>query len=227
MKRNQYNERYFEEIDTEDKAYFLGLICADGNVTNNTVIYRYQLSLKLHTKDIHILNTFIKCVEGEMCVWLHNQREMGEVKLSGKKIVNDLTKLGVTPNKSLVLKYPNIQEKFERHFLRGYFDGDGCIRMSSDKRDNSKRGDLRFVSGSIGMLNSINERFHFLFGTNLNKIYGNKNKKYGFIGWAGMSDIEKIYYGFYKDSNFFLTRKKLIFDNVIKIIENKQKYRKK
>ena len=61
------------------------------------------------------------------------------------------------------------------------------------------------------MLNSINKRFHDLFGTNLNSIYGNKNKKYGF----------------YDDSNFFLTRKKYIFDNVIKIIENKQKYRKK
>lgn len=227
MQKKKYNENYFEKIDTEDKSYFLGLICADGNVTNNPKTHRYQLTLKLHTKDLHILNSFIKCVEGEMSVWFHGQREIGEVKLSGKKIINDLIKLGVFPNKSLILKYPNIEEKFERHFLRGYFDGDGCIRVSTDKRDNSKRGDLRIVSGSFEMLNSINERFQFLFSTNLNKIYGNKNKKYGFIGWAGMSDIEKIYYGLYDNSNFFLIRKKCIFDNVMEIIKNKQKYRKK
>ena len=227
MKRKKYNEKYFEQIDSEDKAYFLGLICADGNVVNDPKTYRYQVSLKLHTKDLHILNDFVKYVNGEMCVWHHNQREIGEVKLSGKKIVNDLMMLGITPNKSLVLKYPDIEEKFERDFLRGYFDGDGCIRISLDKRDNSRRGDLRIVSGSIEMLNSINKRFKVLFGTNVNKIYGNEIKNYGFIGWAGMSDIEKIYHGLYDDSNLFLTRKKVIFDEVIEIIKDKQKYRKK
>jgi intein-encoded DNA endonuclease-like protein len=227
MKRKEYNEKYFEQIDSEEKAYFLGLICADGNITNNSEIHRYQISLKLHIKDLHILNSFIKSIDGEMCVWFHKHQEIGEVKISGKKIINDIGKLGVIPNKSLVIKYPIIEEKFERHFLRGYFDGDGCIRISTDKRDNSKRGDLRIVSGSMEILNMINQRFRFLFGTSLNKVYGSKNKNYGFIGWAGMSDIEKIYYGFYEGSNFFLTRKKLIFDNVIEIIRNKEKYRKK
>jgi intein/homing endonuclease len=36
-------------------------------------------------------------------------------------------------NKTFSVKYPQINEKFERHFLRGYFDGDGCIRINTDK----------------------------------------------------------------------------------------------
>ena len=185
------------------------------------------MTLKLHTKDKHILDSFIKSVKGEMPVWKHGQREMSEVHFSGKKMVNDLINLGVTPNKTFTLQYPTINETLEKHFLRGYFDGDGCIRVNEDRRDNSKRGDLRIVSGSLDMLNKINERMNILFGTNMNKLYGPKDKDFKYIGWSGMSDIEKIYLGFYDDATLFLNRKKIIFDEVTEIIKNKQKYRKK
>lgn len=227
MRKKRYNEEYFEKIDTEDRAYFLGLIFSDGCVINDLERHRYKLCLKLHNKDKHILEEFINFIDGEMKLWFHGQRDMCEVSISGKKIIMDLKDKGVLSNKTFTIKYPDIDENLERHFLRGYFDGDGCIRLNTDKRDGSKRGDLRIVSGSIDMLNKINERMNFLFNTNLNKLYGPKNKDYKFIGWAGMTDIEKIYNGFYNDSNLFLKRKKLIFDSVICEIENKKKYRKK
>ncbi len=84
-------------------------------------------------------------------------------------------------------------------------------RVSTDKRDNTKRGDLRIVGGSIEMINKINERMSKLFDINLNKAYGPKNKNYKFIGWAGMGDIEKIYNGFYFKSNFFYQEKRIYF----------------
>ncbi len=55
MRKKIYNENYFETIDSEDKAYFLGFIFADGCVTNDSKKYRYQLTLKLHSKDVGIL----------------------------------------------------------------------------------------------------------------------------------------------------------------------------
>ena len=228
-KKHKYfnDENFFEKIDTEEKAYFLGFIFADGCVSYNEKKFRYQVTLKLHTKDKHILESFITSVKGEMPVWRHGQREMVEVHFSGKKMVNDLINLGVVPNKTFTIKYPIIDEELERHFLRGYFDGDGCIRINEDKRDGTKRGDLRIVGGSIDMLNKTNERMNVLFGTNVNKLYGPKNKDFKYIGWSGMTDIEKIYHGFYDDSILFLNRKKIIFDEVIETIKNKQKYRKK
>jgi hypothetical protein len=222
-----YDENFFEKIDNEEKAYFLGFIFADGCVVNDSKKSRYQVTLKLHTKDKHILESFITSVKGEMPVWKHGQREMVEIHFSGKKMVNDLINLGAIQNKTFTIQYPTINETLEKHFLRGYFDGDGCIRVNEDKRDNTKRGDLRIVSGSLDMLNKINERMNILFGVNINKLYGPKDKAFKYIGWSGMSDIEKIYHGFYDDSMLFLNRKKNIFDEVIKIIENKQKYRKK
>ena len=227
MIRKKYNENYFEKIDTEDKAYFLGLIYADGCLLLDSKKYIYKLTLKIHPKDKEILYKFKKKINGEMDIWFHKQREMCEINLSGKKLVSDLIKIGLHPNKTFTIKYPNIDKNLEPHFLRGYFDGDGCIRINLDKRDNSKRGDLRIVSGSIDMLNKINERMNFLFDTNMNKLYGPKEKDYRFLGWAAMKDIEKIYDGFYSQSDLFIMRKKVIFDKVISIIENKHKYRKK
>jgi hypothetical protein len=227
MRKKKFNENYFENIDTEDKAYFLGIIFADGCLINDVKRYKYKLSLKLHTKDRCILEEFIKKINGEMDVWTHGQRDICEINLSGKKIVTDLINKGVVPNKTFTITYPIIDEYLERHFLRGYFDGDGCIRISKDKRDGTERGDLRIVSGSIDMLNKINERMNVLFSTSINKLYGPNDKNYKFIGWAGMSDIEKIYYGFYDGSNLFLQRKYDIFNQVINIITNKKKYRKK
>lgn len=227
MRKKTYNENYFENIDSEDKAYFLGLIAADGCIINNKKKYRYMLCLKLHKKDIHILKSFKESIGSEKKIWCSKKRDMCEVTISGKKMINDLIKLGLDSNKTFVLKYPEIEEKLEKHFLRGYVDGDGCIRINTDKRDNSKRGDLRIVSGSIDILNKINERMNVLFNTNINKLYGPKNANYKYIGWAGMTDIEKIYYGLYEGSNLFLYRKKIIFDEVMKTIKNKQKYRKK
>lgn len=227
MKRLYYNESYFEKIDTEDKAYFLGFLYADGSLINDPIKKRYKIYLKLHTKDIHILYSFIKCIDGDMKPWKHGQRNISQVALSGRKIVADLERIGLHPNKTFTIKYPIIDQDLERHFIRGYFDGDGCIRVKKDKKHESKYGDLRFVSGSIDMLNKINERMNFLFGTNINNIYGPKNKNYKYIGWASMKDIELIYYAFYKNSNFFLHRKRNIFDEVIKIISSKKKYRKK
>jgi hypothetical protein len=138
-----YDENFFEKIDNEEKAYFLGFIFADGCVVNDSKKSRYQVTLKLHTKDKHILESFITSVKGEMPVWKHGQREMVEIHFSGKKMVNDLINLGAIQNKTFTIQYPTINETLEKHFLRGYFDGDGCIRVNEDKRDNTKRGGFK------------------------------------------------------------------------------------
>lgn len=224
MKRKEYNHSYFESIDTEDKAYFLGFLYADGSIVTNK---RNSLYLKIHPKDEHILKDFIKCIDGEMKIWKQKNRDICQILISGKKIIQDLIRHGLHQNKTFSLKYPDIPIELERHFIRGYFDGDGCIRIKKDKRDGKEIGDMRFVGGSIEMLNSINERMNFLFGTKKNSLYGPKDKNYKFLGWASMTDIENIYDGFYEDSNFYLHRKKETFDKVIDIIKDKKKYRKR
>lgn len=224
--KKYFNESYFEFIDSEDKAYFLGFIYADGCLRYDEIKSYYYLTIKIHPKDVHILYSFIRCINGDFSVRHDKNRNIVELTLTGKKITKGLIKQGVYQNKTFTIKYPNIPIEFERHFIRGYFDGDGCIRVKIDSRNGKESGDLRFVSGSIDMLNSINERMNFLFGTKLNTLYGSKDKNYKFLGWSSMKDIESIYNYFYTDSNFFLKRKKETFDKVIDIIKDNKKYRK-
>jgi hypothetical protein len=227
MIRKKFNEDYFEVIDTPEKAYFLGFIFSDGCLIDNPKEYRYKLNIKIHNKDEDILKKFISLLDSEVEIWRSSHRDICEIGFSSKKMINDLKNLGLHQNKTYTIEYPKIDENIERHFLRGYFDGDGCIRINEDKRDHSKRGDLRIVGGSVNFVRTLNERMGKLFGVNVNKLYGPKDKKYKFVGWAGMSDIENIYNGFYTDTDLFLNRKKIIFDEVIGIIKSKNKYRKK
>lgn len=119
------NHHFFEQINTEEKAYCLGFFYADGNISRNFT----SLSLKLHKQDIEILQKIknllsfsapIKIIKEKYCYF----------RINRKKICQQLAQLGCIPNKSLLLKFPaakQVPEHFISHFLRGYSDGDGSI----------------------------------------------------------------------------------------------------
>ena len=45
-----------------------------------------------------------------------------------------LNDLGMMPNKSLKVDFPELEDKLYSHFIRGYFDGNGslCVRHTKD-----------------------------------------------------------------------------------------------
>jgi len=125
---NNFNDDYFETIDTEDKAYFLGLLFADGNIYTA----RHRVQITLANEDAYILQAFADCIgyTGKMYI---DRGKYSKLILPSKKMCADLTKLGCTPNKSLTLQFPTeVPNELMHHFIRGYFDGDGHI--SKDKK---------------------------------------------------------------------------------------------
>lgn len=129
MKRvNNFNDDYFEKIDTEDKAYFLGLLFADGNV----YLKRHRVQITLANEDVYILNKFADCINYSGKLYIDREK-YSKLILPSKKMCNDLISLGCTANKSLTLKFPDkVPLELLHHFIRGYFDGDGHI--SKDKK---------------------------------------------------------------------------------------------
>ena len=129
MKRiNNFNDDYFEVIDTEEKAYFLGLLFADGNV----YLKRHRVQLTLANEDAYIIQKFADCIgyTGKLYI---DKEKYSKLILPSKKMCNDLISLGCTANKSLTLKFPTgVPDNLLHHFVRGYFDGDGHI--SKDKK---------------------------------------------------------------------------------------------
>ena len=138
-----FDESIFENIDCEWKAYYLGFFFADAGLT------RLNVKLSLNEKDKEILDKLNEIIFKGQCNLkytphklyyskktnkIYNNNPQYSITINSKKIINDLTKLGCGIKKSLTLQFPsNIQvpDEYMSHFIRGYFDGDGCIIKNS------------------------------------------------------------------------------------------------
>lgn len=131
------NESYFDEINSLDKAYFLGLLYADGN--NYTKKFNC-VHLSLQKEDGYLVELFSKLLYGKEkrpYVVHHsnsNYSDQVRIRVYNKRLSERLTELGCVANKSLVLTFPDsIHNDLLPHFIRGYFDGDGSLFR--DKRN--------------------------------------------------------------------------------------------
>lgn len=130
------NHDYFNQIDDEFKAYYLGLLYADGCVSNLNDIRQPQLSIALKQSDGYVLNDlnrFIKPYSPLIHVQRKGKNTQDQIIFSirSTQLCNSLIKHGVLPNKSKEnkeeLRLPNLNYNLLRHFVRGFFDGDGSI----------------------------------------------------------------------------------------------------
>lgn len=159
MRSNKDNSRkytcdecYFETIDSEAKAYWLGFIYADGYISGN------NLGITLSTDDMQHLEKFSKDILSTYPIntYLYSgysDTYGSRVLIRSEKLVGDLLRHGVFYNKSLILLPPiNIPEHLTMDFIRGYMDGDGSISVSKTKYGNVFK--LRF-EGTMEILQWI------------------------------------------------------------------------
>jgi hypothetical protein len=126
------NENFFDIIDTEEKAYVLGFLYADGN---NYVkgTHSYEVSIKLQAEDKIILEKFRNLLSPQSQIKIAKDNSTPNLhyllKINSKKLTEQLTKLGCMQAKSLILQFPTwlVDMKLQQHFIRGYFDGDGSL----------------------------------------------------------------------------------------------------
>lgn len=136
-KQNQVrvNEHIFDSIDTEEKAYWLGFMFADGFVLSNDNTIGLDLAEKdfTHLEKFRLFLNFI----GNLKVTNTNFPNVKRVRLefSSKYMKQILISYGCIPKKSLTLNFPNINIfnniELIRHFIRGYVDGDGCLTFQN------------------------------------------------------------------------------------------------
>ena len=125
------NSHYFDDIDTPNKAYILGILYADGC---NTVMHK-AIHLSLQEEDKSVLDRIKDEIKYEGPLRFNNiQSKNSQHKNTWSLVINDeymsqvLCEKGVVPAKSLILTFPTcIPNRLLRHFVRGYFDGDGCV----------------------------------------------------------------------------------------------------
>lgn len=127
-------EHYFDVIDTEVKAYWLGFIVADGCILWNEKTGNYALQVVLKPEDGDHLLALEHDMGGSrvpQTVSTHldgyGDYEAEKLVWYSKHLVQRLMELGICPQKSGNETLPTIPEQFSQHFWRGVFDGDGCL----------------------------------------------------------------------------------------------------
>jgi len=191
--------RYFRDINTEEKAYWLGFIFADGNLAPN------KLTIRLSKKDEDLLYSFVKAIRYDGPVKQEkkttNQKKDAEtavVQINCTEMVRDLSLYIPIGKKSDIIQVPNIDQRLLNHFIRGYFDGDGYVVK--------KRKNIGFV-GNIIFLSQLRSIFE------INKLSTSKdgylkkyNKTYGELRYGKIVG-SRIMDWMYANSSVYLKRK--------------------
>ena len=208
--RRKYNvnDDYFEIINSDDKAYFLGFIYADGYITTT----EDKIGINISNKDIEILEKFKEFTNAESPIKLYQQKQgynIGEyyarIIITSKKMKEDLIKHGVYENKTEKIKFPTtIDKQFYHSFIRGYFDGDGCITYGATLKNGTKAFNVKIV-GTKSFLESINE----ILGTNVKLIkrYKNRDVDNYTITICGNSQLKRVLGKLYYNSTVHMKRK--------------------
>ena len=199
---------YFEKIDTQNKAYFLGLIAADGSVfqcNKGKIVF----SISLIDKDLLDLLSIEICGSDKLVrevkrKYRDGSSKMYEIKFSDEIFTNNLISNGILINKTFTLDFPNIDEEFISHYIRGYLDGDGTVYKFSGKLFIAFYGNKIFIP----------KLRDYLFNNNI------LETKYAIIDRGNHCSIHisskkanlSMYNYIYNNSNIYLKRKKSIFD---------------
>lgn len=196
----KFDEHIFDEIDNEEKAYWLGFIFADGYISSSS--NNFELSLGL--KDINHLEKFSQFMKYNGAIKQDFYR--CRFSLRNKHLWNTLNNYGCTPKKSLTLKFPNKgifkSKDLIKHFMRGYFDGDGCITYQKDT--NSVNG-VCSVLGASEFLDEFENILNFqksITRCKDKRLTGNTTS----LSFKRTESIQLMHY-LYDNSSIYLDRK--------------------
>jgi hypothetical protein len=213
--RVKFDNHVFDNIDTEEKAYWLGFIFADGYISkynkNKKHNYCFEISLKESDKehldkfnkfmkheDInHVKTNISKCKEKEFkrCRWA----------ISDKHLWKILNSYGCVPSKSLILKFPNVaifnSKKLIKHFIRGYLDGDGCISWCNKKHTKTCVSILGTKEFLIKLQDNLPLKYNYILHNN------NKNNNITKVFSICGKNAFTILYYLYNDAKIYLNRK--------------------
>lgn len=218
-RKYDFNESFFEVIDTEEKAYWLGFLYADGCVMERVnpetqarkggvvSVGLSQVDLKHLEKLQTSLESNIPIRTKTSCIG-HKEFVSCELNFHSVKMVDDLISKGCVPRKSLILSFPSediVPKELLFHFIRGYIDGDGSLCLKWSKARQKYYPSVSLL-GTEDFINGLIERT----GWKSNKIRGtNKGESdpCKTIEWGAREDVLTIVESVYKDAKIYLDRK--------------------
>jgi len=206
--------KIFETIDTEEKAYWLGFLYADGSVGSK----EHKIELGLAEQDLKQIEKFRDFIGIMNKISYRPATKSYRYSFRSESCKEDLIKQGCVPKKSLILKFPTNEQvslNLIKHFIRGYFDGDGWFTNTEECFQVGIIGTEDFIKGFLDNIEIKNKN---------NKIFDvhreDGAKRYVF---GAYQDVLNFLNWIYKDSNVYLDRK---YEHYLDFINNGSKYHK-
>lgn len=153
-RKYRVNEDFFKTWNS-DMAYILGFWFADGCIMDKGGSKVF--SITQHKNDKYLLEKILKKMNSIHPLEISAKGTCYSFCIGSKKIFNDIIILGGKTRKSKDVDFPDIPPQYLADFIRGYFDGDGCVYL----RKNGNLGGANFVCGSKKFINRLNDILAF------------------------------------------------------------------
>lgn len=207
-------EDFFQNIDSEEKAYFLGLLISDGNVFKDNTGRQASISITLDLKDEYMLEKFKEVLQANTSIG-YDGRGCGQIAVRSNIMAQDLAQYGVVPRKSYSTYLPVFSDKVMPHLIRGIFDGDGSIMAKPSLNDKDHNRFLHTISfcGAHKLMEDIsNYAFEHLDLKQKPTVYDYKDRQLSELKIQNIHDIKIFGDWIYNNSTVYLNRKKDIYN---------------
>lgn len=223
---NRYNCNFgFFKHWTDEMAYVLGFLYADGDIVD-AISSRTQY-IEFVNADKEILEKIRVVMKSEHPLHvrppqmhvhkngIYKSRELFILRIGSRRMFNDLIRLGVIPNKSKISTFPIVPASYLDHFIRGYFDGDGCIflQLAKGKKIKTiiKKLSVIFTSGSKIFLEGLNFNIRKIIDLRQDKVYNSHHSYQLRYSTSDSIQLFKFLYKTVPQKNIYLKRKFKIF----------------
>lgn len=217
------DDYFFDDINTENKAYWLGFLMTDGNVCGT------MIGMSLCLKDLTHIQKYKKVLRSKHKIYCEHafDRRTGSthhkcsLKFRSPHMVTSLQKWGVIPRKTSFETLPILSHDLIRHFIRGAIDGDGCISSHLPKSGKTPLYQIYLCSSSQRFIQQVSTYINWIFGKVLGRISTVKStghKTMYYLHYGGNQQAYKISHWLYSDCKTKLTRKYKRYLKLCKVV---------
>ncbi|MBE3093691.1 MAG: hypothetical protein IMZ52_01580 [Actinobacteria bacterium] len=222
------NHNVFSGRMNADKAYWIGFLMADGNISKPKFGESQAITLQLQSRDLNHIYKYKKFLETDKVIYStrHNcgikgynkQYDGYMLRITSDKIAKRLIHCGIIPQKSGKEKLININKIYERDYFRGYVDGDGCIIYGKTYANNCVE-----LYGSYDICKQFKD---FVINHGMNTKADVHKRNYSDILYviriSGNHNVYKLLNLLYKDTSVYLDRK---YNKAMQIIKRIDEHR--
>lgn len=210
-----YDDGFFSRIDTEAKAYWLGFVMCDGSLAKRSPNIRLKVTAA--EEDLGHLAALTRAVQFKgplrrsVKAYMPNAQPVWDMILSGRKIVDDLERLGMSIGDKASNGWPDVGQDGFRHFVRGVMDADGSWGVYVEPRGQSRKLKLLVqLTTTRTIAKRIGQAFAAVAGCSMPAMQTGNCANPGIAAWSisGRGNMQRIANYLYRDATVFLERKR-------------------